>query len=55
MMKHYDVHFILAFQLSDCYSSTLGNFDLKFGQLFAAVRRIGSMRIKKKNGGSQET
>ena len=21
MMKHYDVHFILAFQLSDCYSS----------------------------------
>ena len=55
MMKHYDVHFILAFQLSDCYSSTLGNFDLKFGQLFAAVRRIGSMRIKKKNDGSKET
>ena len=23
--------------------STLGNFDLKFGQLFAAARRIGSM------------
>ena len=22
---------------------TLGNFDLKFGQLFAAARRIGSM------------
>ena len=27
---------------------TLGNFDLKFGQLFAAARRIGSMWIKKK-------
>ena len=37
------------------HSSTLGNFDLKFGQLFAAARRIGFMWIKKKNGGSKGT
>ena len=35
--------------------SKLGNFDLKFGQLFPAARRIGSMWIQKKNGGSKGT